>query len=199
MTKHVTSVVSEYQHISQVLPVKDPASKPITWDGNIRPCDITDVPTETVNAPTAIPIIANFTADKSLLETNLESTNATNDDAMREPANTPHSPIVIMPARVAAIKIVAPPPIPNKFGSPNVLRVESCIKAPASPRQAPATKLTAILGNLMVQTMVSEIPLLSDRTRLPKISFKLRLLGPTNKPTANRIAARIIRQQYLNP
>ena len=61
----------------------------------------------------------------SLLETSFDNSNATVVDAAIDPANIPNDPIAIMPARAAPIKIVAPPPIPNRFGSPNGLRVES--------------------------------------------------------------------------
>ena len=158
---------------------------------------MTDVPIETVNAPIAIPITASFIGDKSLLETSFDNSNATIVDAAIDPVNVPNGPIATIPVKVAVMKIVAPPPTPNRFGSPNGLRVESCIRTPASPRQAPATRLTAILGNRMLQIMVSEKPSLSDATRLPQISFAPRLLGPANNPIAMSSSRRVNRQAYL--
>ena len=87
-----------------------------------------------------------------------------------------------MPAVAVARKIIEPPPTPNRFGSPNVLRVESCIRTPASPRQAPVTIDTAILGILMFQIIVLDMCSSSKTNNPSKISFRVRLLGPANKP-----------------
>ena len=82
-----------------------------------------------------------------------------------------------MPAVAVARKIIEPPPTPNRFGSPNVLRVESCIRTPASPRQAPVTIDTAILGILMFQIIVLDMCSSSKTNNPSKISssgqFKL--------------------------
>ena len=149
-----SSVPKRYKFSNQVLDVNEPAIRPISWVGKTRPCEITEVPIDTVRAPTAIPIIANFMGVKSLFDTKAASITDTNTEETTHPKNTPKPSTVNTPAVTAAKNIAAPPPIPNKLGSPRGLRVDNCKNIPAKPRQAPASILKNTLGALRSQIMV---------------------------------------------
>ena len=156
-----------------------------------------EVPIETVRAPTAIPMIANLIGDKSLLDISLNRISETNSDEVIAPRKTPNDPVVIMPAVIAARKIAAPPPTPNKLGSPKLLRVDNWISTPASPRHPPANILTNILGILIVQTIVCPMLPSSDLSKPLRISLVLRFPGPAINPIRARNINNATRQEYL--
>ena len=156
-----------------------------------------EVPIETVRAPTAIPIIANLMGDRSLLDINLNRINETNSDEVIAPRKTPNGPIVIIPAVIAERKMAAPPPTPNKLGSPKLLLVDNWISTPASPRHPPANILTNILGILIVQTIVCPILPSSDRSKPLSSSLVLRFPGPISNPIRVRNINNATRQKYL--
>ena len=157
--------------------MKDPDKRPITCVGKTLPCDMTEVPIVIVRAPIAIPIIASLTGLRSALDINLVSNSATNVEHVMHPRNIAGSPTDTRPAAIQAIYIVAPPPMPNRLGSPNELLVESCINIPANPKQPPTSRLTNILGIRMLQTIVSIIPSL-DNIKPFRTSSNGVLVGP---------------------
>ena len=155
------------------------------------------MPIETVKAAIAMPMIASLIGERFLLEISVDKINATTKDESTHPANIPNSPKVKIPAAVAAKNIAAPPPMPNRFGSPNELRVDSWIKTPASPSEDPVTRAVAILGILMSQETILEMFLSSDSNSPVKISFALMSVGPANRPNSTNKAEKISRKQYV--
>ena len=93
--------------------------------GNILPYDATEIPIEAVRAATAIPIIANLIGVRFGLEISLDNKSATNIDDIKHPKKVLNVPNENNPIYVDDRKIVAPPPIPKRLGSPNGLFVES--------------------------------------------------------------------------
>jgi hypothetical protein len=119
---------------------------------------MTLVPKETIRAPTAIPMIANFTGVKFRLELSAVRNKATINELAIAPRNTPYTGIDIRPTVTAAINITAPPPIPKRLGSPIGLLVDSWIKTPDRPKEAPTRTLNITRGILIDHTTVVITP-----------------------------------------
>ena len=142
-------------------------------------------------------MMASLTGDRFLFEIRLDKIRATSRDDKIHPVKIPNSTKVKRPVAVLARNIAAPPPIPNKFGSPNVLRVESWIKAPASPSDDPVNTAVAILGILISQMTILEMFVLSDSNRPSIISLTVMSVGPTNNPKNAKNPKKMRRIQYV--
>ena len=94
------------------------------------------------------------------------------------------------------MKITAPPPIPNRFGSPSGLRVDTWINVPDKPKQPPASKLTPTLGSL-ISHMTVWITLDLSPPRTSRISITEALLGPVNNPSSAIAREMMTRKEYL--
>ena len=97
------------------------------WEGKTLPWEIIAVPIEIVRAATAIPINASFVAERLGVEINIDSPSATNVDEIMQPIREKKLLITNNPPNPAAMNIAAPPPIPNRLGSPRELLVDNCI------------------------------------------------------------------------
>ena len=113
-----TNPVLEIWTEFHVLAENDPVIMANTSEGNTLPYDITPALSDSDNAPSAIPTKASFIGVKL----SFEVVNAKTMPIIKAPAhdnkNKDRLPVGTIPAIAKDIKNTAPPPTPNRFGSP---------------------------------------------------------------------------------
>ena len=129
-----------------------------TSEGNTLPYDITPALSDSDNAPSAIPTKASFIGVKLSFEVVNAKTMPIIKAPRQDNKNKERLPVGTIPAIAKDIKNTAPPPTPNRFGSPKGDLVEVCIKSPPNPKHAPDMIAESKRGIRTCHIMVEIIP-----------------------------------------